>query len=136
MTEVKEERKGELFILAHMGVIGVSPVVIALSFTVLSPLTSLAWGVLVAAVFFAIVLTIRGLWNECAKPGLIRNIIGIAFFNVFLFHVLFFVGLEHTTAGNASILLLMEVFTSFVFFTLFGANLYHRSTVLGQHLWF
>lgn len=134
MQKASEERKGEFFILAHMVGVGVTPVIIALSYTTLVPLASLAWGVLVAGVLFGFVVLFRGLWRGFTKPKLFQYILGVSFFNVFLFHVLFFVGLQFTTAGNASIILLMEVFTSFVFFHLIRREFISREHVLGASL--
>ncbi len=97
------------------------PVITILSFKNVSPVLSLAWTVLFSAFFFGIVLCVKGGWKELRNKKalgdifLATGILGIAYY------ILFFLGLRYTSAGNASIIALTEVFFSFLFF-----NVWHK----------
>lgn len=114
--QISEERKGEFFILTEALLWSLFPVITILSFKGVSPVLSLAWTVLFSALFFGIVLCIKGGWKELGNKKalgdilLATGILGIAYY------LLFFWGLKYTSAGNASIIALTEVFFSFLFF--------------------
>lgn len=116
---LSEQKKGEFHSLLSAFLNGFFPVVVVLSYTTLPSLIALAWTTLFAAFFFAGVLSYRKLWYELRDPRLWRYGAAIAFFIGFGVYGLYFLGLEQTTPGNASIIILFEVFTSFVFFRLF-----------------
>lgn len=107
-------RPGEAYILLSACLWSTFPVITILSFGTLSPFLSAGMSTLFAAVFFACLLTAKREWplllkREAWKDILLTTLcIGVAFYG------LLFTGLRYTTAGNAAILSLMEVFFSFV----------------------
>lgn len=113
MTEV---RRGELFSITGTLLWSLFPVITILSFNHLSPFVSLAFGTLLAAVFFSLVLTLRRKWPEVRNSEALKDmIIGASIIGV-VFYILFFFGLKFTSAGNASIIAKTEIFFSFLFF--------------------
>jgi len=60
--KLNKERQGELFIFSEVALWALFPVITILSYNQLSPLVALAGSTLFAAIFFAIVLSIRKKW--------------------------------------------------------------------------
>lgn len=107
-------RLGEVNILLSAFLSGLFPVITILSFTYLPPLFSAGMSTLFAGLFFAFLLTMKGEWRLLRKREAWRDILLATLFIGIMGYGCFFLGLKYTTAGNASILNLMEVFFSFL----------------------
>lgn len=103
---------------------GFFQVVIVLTFNSLPALISLAFCTVLAALFFAATMQYKQKWHELGNPLLWRYGLYAAFFISVLLYGLIFIGLKYTTPGNAAILNLLPVFTSFLFF-----NVLHREPI-------
>ena len=126
---LSEKRKGELYIFSAATLGGFLPIGIALTYAQVSSFVSLAWSTLFAAVFFAFVITYRGRWNELRNPLLWKYSVFITLFIGILFYGFYFSGLEYSTPGNVSIIILFQICTSFVFF-----NIYRKESILPAHI--
>lgn len=115
---MKEERKGELYILAEAVLWSLFPVVTVLSFSGFAPVVSLLWTTGLAALFFVIVMLYRGTWKELGSVELWKHAAMITLFIGVGFYGLYFWGLQYTSAGNAAIIALFEVLTAYVFFNI------------------
>ena len=95
---------------------GLFPVLTIIAYTnYLSPLTTLAWGYLIATILFAIILTIRKEWKKnLFNTKALKDIALTVFFIAIIYHFLYFLSLKYTSAQNVSLLTLMEVFFGFV----------------------
>jgi drug/metabolite transporter (DMT)-like permease len=81
----------------------------------MSPLTTLAWSYLVAMIFFAVSITIRKDWkNNITKTSALKDVTLSVLFIGVIFHFLFFLALEFTSAPNVSLLSLLEVVFGFI----------------------
>ena len=119
MHGLTEQQKGEWYTFAGALLWAVFPVTVVLSYALLPSLISLGWSTAFAAIFFAVVMTYRKRWQEIKDLRLWGNVVMVTLFIGVLFYSLYYIGLETTTPGNAAIIVLFEVFTSFVFFRLF-----------------
>ena len=119
MHGLSEERKGEVYTFAGALLWAGFPVTVVLSYAMLPSLVSLGWSTGFAALFFAAVMTYRKRWKELRDARLWWNVLMVTLFIGVLFYGLYFIGLETTSPGNAPIIGLFEVFTSFVFFRIF-----------------
>lgn len=126
---LSEQRKGELYIFSASTLGGFLPIGIVLTYAQVSGLVSLAWSTLCAAFFFAFLIAYRRRWNELRNPLLWKYSIFITFFIGILFYGFYFSGLQYSTPGNVSIIILFQIFTSFVFF-----NIYRRESISSAHL--
>jgi drug/metabolite transporter (DMT)-like permease len=106
---------GDLNVIGEAILWALFPIVTILSYATLNPIASLAISTLFAAVFFGAVMLFRGKAGELKQPGIWRYILPVAFFIGWLFYGLYFTGLKFTTAGNASIIALMELFSYLLF---------------------
>ncbi len=113
---IPEKRKGELFLFSGTFLVALLPVVAVFSFANVPPLISLGWSTGLAALFLGLVVLYRKTWHELTNPILWKYIFFITLFISVLTYVFFFLGLEKTTPGNAAIISLFEIFTSFAFF--------------------
>jgi drug/metabolite transporter (DMT)-like permease len=111
-----EQRKGEWFIFSATFIGAFFPIVATLSFANIPPFISLGWSTVLAGLFFAGLMLYRKSWGELRNPLLWRYCFVIALCIGVLLYGLFFTGLEKTTPGNAAIINLFAVFTSFLFF--------------------
>ena len=109
---ISKERQGEMFILGETALWGLFPIISILTFSTLSPLTTAGLSTIVASIFFGTILTIRRGWRQLAVRGIWRDILWITLLIGIMYYTLLFIGLYHTTAGNASIMAEMEVFFS------------------------
>jgi drug/metabolite transporter (DMT)-like permease len=112
------ERKGELFIFGETLLWSVFPIVTVLSYANLPPLQSLAWSTLFAAIFFAVLISFKQRWAELYNLSAFVDILWGTFFIGIVFYLFYFYGLKYTTVGNASVLALMEVVYSYLFFNI------------------
>lgn len=124
------ERQGELFILLQTPLWALFPIITILSTNTLPPLTSLAWSTLFSCFVFAAIISIRKKWKETADIPALKDIFWVAVFNGTLYYVLFFFGLRYTSAGNASIIALSEIFFSFLFF-----HVWHKHHIPLKHIY-
>jgi drug/metabolite transporter (DMT)-like permease len=113
-----KEREGELFNLGGSLLWGFFPIITIISYNSLSPVTSLAFSTLFGAIFFAIVLSIKKKWHEVTNLSALRDILFATFILGICYYLLYFFALRYTSAGNASIIALAEVFFSYLFFNL------------------
>ena len=126
---LSEQRKGELYVFSASTLSGFLPIGIVLTYAQVAGFVSLAWSTLCAALFFAAVMTYRNRWNELRNPLLWKHSVFITLFIGILFYGFYFSGLQYSTPGNVSIILLFQVFTSFVFF-----NIYRRERISSAHI--
>ena len=111
---VINRRKGEIAVFLACLIGSGFPIIAILSFSSVSPLFSAAASTLIGALFFAAVLALRkGFRALYSRPPAWREIVLTSVYIGFLFHAFLYLGLRYTTAGNAAILLLLEVFFSF-----------------------
>ena len=118
---MQEQRKGELFVITDVAIMGIFPVVAVLSYANLASMASLAWSVLVATVLLAIVIVVRGTWRELARPGVLKCGFFSGLYIGAIFYALYYLALQYTSPGNVSLLMLFQVLTSFLLF-----NVYRR----------
>lgn len=116
MNKLSAERQGELFIFGEAALWSLFPIITILSYNKVSPLMSLSVSSLFAALFFGAVITLKKSWQELLNKSALKNILLATFFIGILYYVFYFFGLRYTSAGNASIISLSEVFFSYIFF--------------------
>lgn len=129
-----KERQGEVIIIAEALLWSLFPVITILSLTNLSPIVSFGWSTLFATLFFAIMLTIKGKWREIKNREAIKDILLVTFFIGILFYLFYFLGLSYTSAGNASLIALTEVFFSFLLFHVWRKDYISPNHIIGAIL--
>ena len=113
-----EQRRGEAFLLAEEFLWGWFPIVTLLCYQVMAPLWTMAITILIATSFFAGLMQGRSLWGELGRRQAWPDLL-LASFYILLLFVLLFVGLSYTTAGNAALILFLQVLFAFLYFNVF-----------------
>ncbi|MFZ2188288.1 MAG: DMT family transporter [Candidatus Moraniibacteriota bacterium] len=131
---LERERQGEVIIFSESILWSLFPVITILSLVNISPLLSLAWSTLFAAVFFGIVLSVKNGWKELRNKAAIKDILITTFLLGIVYYGLFFTGLRYTTAGNASLIQLTEIFFSFLFFNIWRKEYFSLAHIAGAIL--
>jgi drug/metabolite transporter (DMT)-like permease len=131
---LSQTTKGDLAVFTEAVLWAFFPIITILSFTTFNPVTSLAWSTLFAAVFFAVVMAARGKVKEIFNPKIYRYVIIISFFIGWLFYGFYFFGLKYTTAGNASVIALTELFFSYLLFNIWKEQEFSRAHTAGAVL--
>ena len=127
-------RKGEWCIAVEAFLRGFFPIITVLALNFIPALVALAWSSLFAGLFFGAVVAYRKLWHELKSALFWKYVFGVLFFNGILYYVFYFVGLEYTTPGNASIVALFEVFTAYLFFNVLRREHFSRAHTIGSIL--
>jgi drug/metabolite transporter (DMT)-like permease len=91
------------------------PIFTILTLSKLSPFYSAGFSNLVSAILFIIVMSFQKKWYELKKIHVWKYILLATIINSTFVTLLLFIGLKYTSAGNASIVMLMEIFFSYLF---------------------
>lgn len=129
-----EEKQGELIIFTEAFLWGLFPVITVLSLSAISPLASLGLSTSFAVLFFGLIITIKGKWKEIKNKESFKDILLATLFCGILYYFLYFIGLKYTTAGNASIIALTEIFFSFLLFHIWKKEYISIFHILGSSL--
>ncbi len=113
---LSRERVGEIFIFFEAVLWGLFPVITVLSQNKLPTLISLGFSTLFASVFFSLVVSYKKKWHELKNIPALRDILMATMIAGVFFYLLYFFGLRHTSPGNASIIMLSEIFFSYLYF--------------------
>lgn len=132
--QLSRSRQGELFVLFSNLVWSFFPVITILTFNSIAPLFSLAFSTLVAALFFSVVLTLRGDWKQMRVVSAWPSILLATLFIGVIYYALYFLGISRTTAGNASITNLFQVFSSMAILRIWGKEVLTTSHIIGAVL--
>jgi drug/metabolite transporter (DMT)-like permease len=127
--QISETRKGELAMLGESLISGLFPIISLLSFESIPPLFSLGGSWVFTSIFFLFIVALRNRWEELIKIDVLKDIIWVVLFIGVFYYGLFFFGLQFTSAGNAGIILQMELFFTFLFF-----NIWKKEALTKEHL--
>lgn len=131
---MKNERTGELFIFGGAALWSLFPIITVLSYKAVPSIISLALSTFLSSIFFLVIVLYKKKLYELKNLLLWKYVLGIVFFIGILFYVFFYLGLTKTTPGNASIISLFEVFTSYIFFNLIRKELFSFEAKIGSVL--
>jgi len=131
---LSEEHKGEVIIFSEALIWSLFPIITILSYSSLSPITSLGWTTGFAAIFFAIMLTIKKRWSDIKNISALKDILLAVFFIGICYYSLMFIGIKNTSPGNVSIIALAEIFFSFLFFNIWKKEYINKKYIIGAIL--
>ncbi|MCA9351797.1 DMT family transporter [Patescibacteria group bacterium] len=136
MKKLSRERTGEAIILSESIVWGLFPILVILSSQGLAPITALAWTTGISILFFAIVIILRKSWKPIWSPDILFKLSMIALITGIILYVLYYIGLQHTTAGNAAIIGTSEILFSYLFFNVWKKEYMSATYITGATLMF
>lgn len=127
-------QKGEIYNFFGALLWSLFPIVTLFSYHAVAPLFAGALSTLFAALFFAILLTVRKEWHELTVKKSWKDIMVATVLIGIVYYALMFIGIQKTTAGNAGIISLMEVFFSLFLLRLFKKEFLKKSHIAGAVL--
>ncbi len=116
---MSEERKGELFAIALCFFEGLFPIWSIIAVRKIGSIHTYLASLVFAILFFAVLVFAKREFKELFKKEALKDLLLTSFFITFMF-VLIYIGLSYTTASNMSIILLLQIFFSYLYFNLFG----------------
>jgi len=126
--QLSQERKGEIMIFSGSLIWSLFPIITIFIYKEIAPIYTLVIGNLFACLFFFSLAAIRNKLAELKNKQGLKDI-SIATFFLSLLWLFVFSGMQYTTAGNTSIILLMEVFFSFLYF-----GIWHKEKFTFLHI--
>lgn len=129
-----EKQKGEAIISLEILLWSLFPVLTVLTYAHVPALIALAWCSLFAGLFFGVIVVVRRRWADFYNPTFWKYISGVIAVTGVLYYVLYFLGLEHTSPGNAAIIALSEVLAAYLFFNVYYGEDFSRGHVVGSLL--
>ena len=109
-------RQGDLLVLIQAVLYASFPIAAVASYKTITPFHSLFYSSVFTAGLFFLLFCFRPKWREFLIPGVFKELLLVSLFIGVGFYGLFFLALKYTTAGNASLIALMEIFYNYLFF--------------------
>lgn len=131
---LSEHGKGDMYIYVTSILWALFPIVTVLTYLTLEPLPSLALSTLFAAIFFAVMVTVRKKWHELRNTAALRDILYVTLFIGVGFYFFIFMALKYTSAGNVSLVGLLEILFSYLFFSVWKKEEFSVRHIMGSLL--
>lgn len=129
----KEERSGELFMLAFTFSEGWFPIFTIITLQYITPLFIYSFTLVFAAMSFMAIVVLRKKTRELMLYKAYKDLLLTSLFISIMFACIY-IGLSYTTAGNMAVLIFLQVFFSFLYFNLFGREKFSGIHLLGAIL--
>ena len=118
---LSRERQGELLMVAETFTWSWFPIVTLIIYQHLSPLFTMFYTTLIAALFFGGFVLWRGRHRRILQRQVIRPLLLTTFFINLLF-ICVYLGLQYTSAANMAVILFLQLLFSYLYFNLFGSE--------------
>src|SRR3989344_6038905 len=125
---------GDFYVYVQAILWAIFPIITVKSFSSLDPVPSLALSTAFAALFFIGMVTWKRTWHEVWNWHGLKEILFIVLFIGVGWYSLVFIGLRYTTAGNASLIGLLEIFFSYLFFSVWKGEPFSAKDICGSAL--
>ncbi len=114
-----QERKGELYMVGSALLESWFPILSIASMHYIGALHTYAFSLIVAFVFFMILMYRKKQFGELTNKKAYRDLLWTSFWITTLF-VFVFIGMRYTTAGNMAVIIFLQLFFSYLYFNVFG----------------
>ncbi|CAA6810706.1 MAG: Unknown protein [uncultured Sulfurovum sp.] len=130
---MNQKYKGDLYAILIAFLESLFPVISFFILLHIQPLFTYALSIMVANVIFVIMITYQCSWSEFRIKKAWNHMFWLTFYITLLF-ILMLVGLQYTTAGNMSVIISLQLFFSYLYFNVFGAEKMTKVHSLGAFL--
>ncbi len=131
---MKDEQTGDLFIFGAAVLGGLLPIITVLSYRGVPSIISLAISTFLSSIFFLAIILYKKRLHELKNPLLWKYVLYIVLFIGILGYIFYYLGLTMTTPGNAGIIGLFEICTSYIFFNLIRKEHFSFESKVGAAL--
>ena len=129
----KEQRSGELFMLAFAFSEGWFPIFTIIALQYITPVYVYSFTLIFAAMSFMAIVVLRKKTREFLRWKAYKDLLLSSLFISIMFACIY-IGLSYTTAGNMAVLIFLQVFFSFLYFNLLGSEKFAGIHLLGAIL--
>jgi len=137
LAKISEERKGVIFVVFGHILWAFFSILLKIVYEYLPPIQTAAWSMTFATLFFGLVLLVSGRFHELFNSKIWKDLLGVALVIGIGYYGFNFYGTNLTTAGSAALVGRMEVWMTFIFFSLIiRTERYTRSALVGAALMF
>ncbi|MCD6532969.1 MAG: DMT family transporter [Deltaproteobacteria bacterium] len=131
--DLSRERQGELLMVAETFIWSWFPIVTLIIYQHLSPLFTMFYTTLIAALFFGGFVLWRGGYGRILQRQAIRPLLLTTLFINLLF-ICVYLGLQYTSAANMAVILFLQLLFSYLYFNLFGSEPFASNHLFGALL--
>lgn len=125
-----KDRQGELIVVLEAILWSFFPIITIYIYKTIDPLFTLILSNFFAAAFFLVIIFAKNKWHEFKNKKALSDILW-ASATLTILWLFLFTGLQFTTAGNASIFMLMEILFSFLYFGLWHKEKFSKAHITG-----
>ncbi|MBN2896249.1 MAG: DMT family transporter [Campylobacterales bacterium] len=118
-TTHPHERKGELYAFSLSALEGFFPIFSIYTIQAYGAVTAYGYTIALSTLLFLLLQWRYGLLREMFDPAVHRDLLLTSLFIALLFLGIF-IGLRYTTAANASVIMVLQLFFSYLYFNFFG----------------
>ncbi len=132
-TTHPHERKGEFYAFLLSALEGLFPILSLSTIHAYGAITAYGYTIALSTLLFLLLLWRYGLAREMLEPAVRRDLLLTSLFITLLFLGIF-IGLRYTTAANASVIMVLQLLFSYLYFDLFGPQRMRGVHLLGAAL--
>jgi len=115
------KHRGESYSIVIALLESVFPILTLFILTAIQPIFAYALSIMVASVIFIVMIIYQKTWSEFLVKEAWADLLWLSFYITTLF-LLIMIGLQYTTAGNMSVIISLQLFFSYLYFNVFGAE--------------
>ena len=117
--KISSEKRGILFAWVFASLEGLFPILSIFILKSIGSIYAYTFSITIAMILFMIYLSARHKLHELFCRNALYDLLMTAFL-INLMFVLIFIGLRFTTAGNMSVIIIMQLFFAYLYFNIFG----------------
>jgi drug/metabolite transporter (DMT)-like permease len=118
---MSSERQGEWYAVAIALLESLFPIFSIFILVNIEPLFTYAFSIMVANVVFIVMISYQNSWSEFLVKEAWKDMLWLTFYITTLF-ILIMMGLQYTSAGNMAVIISLQLFFSYLYFSLFGTE--------------
>jgi len=130
---MSSERKGELYGVIMAFLESWFPIFTVFILTAMGALFAYVLTVAVTSLIFIVIISYQKTWSEFLIKEAYVDLLWVTFYITLLF-LLIMTGLEYTTAGNMSVIITLQLFFSYLYFSVFGSENISKIQSIGAFL--
>jgi drug/metabolite transporter (DMT)-like permease len=118
---MSSERQGEWYAVAIALLESLFPIFSICILVNIEPLFTYAFSIMVANIIFVAMISYQKSWSEFLVKEAWKDMLWLTFYITSLF-ILIMLGLQYTSAGNMAVIISLQLFFSYLYFSVFGTE--------------
>ena len=118
---MKAQRRGEVYSIAVAFLESWFPIFTVFILTSMGALFAYLFSMALTSLIFIVIISYKKTWSEFFIKEAYAPLLWVTFYITLLF-ILIMVGLKYTTAGNMAVIITLQLFFSYLYFSIFGSE--------------